>query len=126
MASVKPPDRSAAEYKLEEVRRLVSDCMLGDCVVRIEHTDHCPRQGTRWREWGSPLFALRDAGPVLDAIGDCHARHPGQAIRLIVEKLHPESRMVYWVLHADERQARPHDDASRPRQPPSHPELPLR
>lgn len=103
MAPVTLADRSTPDGQLEKARRLVSDGMLGDWVVRIEHTDRSARGDSLWRQWEAPLFALRDAEPVIGAINRCRARHPGQAVRLNACRLNPETRLVYWVIAADQR-----------------------
>ena len=83
--------------RLAEVSQLVSKYLRGDCVVRIDHTPRVVDRDVRWQQWGQTFYAIRDAGPVIDAIVACRARYPTRTIRVCAERLQPQSRLVFWV-----------------------------
>ena len=82
---------------LDEVRQMISKYLCGNCVVRIEHTPCVVDRYVRWQTWGQTFFALKDAEPVIDAIVACRASFPTNTIRLSAERLHPQSRLIFWV-----------------------------
>ena len=85
------------------LKRLVEDSLTHDWILRIEHIG--PASGMaadpHWTQWGSPLFAVRDASSVIDTIVACRSSHPTHAIRLNAEKVKPRTRMVYAVYHPE-------------------------
>ena len=97
MQAAQPLTRLPNAGRLAEVSQLVSKYLRGDCVVRIEHTPRVVDRHVRWQQWGQTFYAIRDAGPVIDAIVACRARYPTRTIRVCAERLRPQSRLVFWV-----------------------------
>ena len=97
MQVVKPATHLPSTGKMAEVRKLISDYLCGNCSVRIEHTPRIVDRHVHWDQWGEAFFALKDATPVIDGIVACRAEHPDHTIRLCAERLHPQSRLVFWV-----------------------------
>ena len=89
--------------RLNEIEELVHRSLCMDWIVRVEYTDEATPRFTRWQQWGKALFALEEAGPVLEAIHGCRASHPNRAIRLTAEKVKPETRFVYPVYQPPEQ-----------------------
>ena len=97
MQAAQPLTRFRTAGRLAEVNQLVTRYLCGDCVVRIDHTPRVVDGQVRWQPWGQTFFAIRDAGPVLDAIIACRASYPTHTIRVCAERLQPQSRLVFWV-----------------------------
>ena len=82
---------------LNEINNLVEQNLLGEWVVRIEHSGEPATGNQDWQQWRAALFALKNAEPVINAILACRANSPNHAIRLHAEKLRPQTRFIYWV-----------------------------
>ena len=97
MQTAQPLTQLPTAGRMAEVNKLVSKYLYGDCVVRIDHTPRVVDRHLRWQPWGQTFFAIRDAGPVIDAIVACRSSYPTHTIRVCAERLRPQSRLVFWV-----------------------------
>jgi ribulose-bisphosphate carboxylase small chain len=59
------------------------DYALGNgWACSIEHTDDPHPRNTYWDMWGEPMFDLKDAAGVMQALAACRAAFPGRYIKL--------------------------------------------
>lgn len=109
---------------LADFKHLFETSLCGNWILRIEHTRNITQHHTLWHAFGKPMFAVRDAETVCNAILACRAQYPARTIRLVAERYQPEIRQVFWVhrpgdqprLTTVKATGRPHDDSE------SHPD----
>jgi hypothetical protein len=51
----------------------------------------------QWRRWDKPLFALRDADPVIDNIMACCKANPDCSMKMVCEHFSPQYRCIYYI-----------------------------
>lgn len=82
---------------IDNIKQLVETTLLYDWVVRIEYSTDYTTNSAQWQQWGETKFAVRDSTTVLDAIKTCRYSNPGRGIRLFAEKMHPQTRLLFWI-----------------------------
>lgn len=65
-----------------EVRAQVEWILERGMVVAIEHTERPDPYAHYWTLWRLPLFDVRDAETVLDAVEECRHANPDSYVRL--------------------------------------------
>jgi ribulose bisphosphate carboxylase small subunit len=80
------------------LKKIIETSLLADWAISIEYQSG-ETEATCWQLWDKAYFAIRSAKSVLEALLDCHSKHPGSTIRLRAEKFRPQTRMLYTVYN---------------------------
>ncbi|MGD9385728.1 MAG: ribulose bisphosphate carboxylase small subunit [Thioalkalispiraceae bacterium] len=86
---------------LSEIEDLITENLLHDWAVRIEHTNKLEPHQSSWQQWGNTMFALKEPSQAMLGIRACRTGYPAHAIRIHAEKFKPRVSFIYWVYRHD-------------------------
>jgi ribulose-bisphosphate carboxylase small chain len=66
----------------DQITAQIQYCLDNDWPISIEFTDDPHPRNVYWEMWGLPMFDLKDAAGIMQAIQACRAAHPHQYIRV--------------------------------------------
>ncbi len=89
--------------KAAEIKNLITENLMYDWVLRIEHSDNVDLYQTQWKQWGQTRYAVKNSDGLMQDIYACRARFSKNSIRLSAEKICPQTKITFFVY-------RPQDD----------------
>jgi ribulose bisphosphate carboxylase small subunit len=85
------------KYDFAEIRNLLQGSFMRDWAISIEYAVTATDHSNQWRRWDKPLFALRDADPVIDNIMACCKANPDCSMKMVCEHFSPQYRCIYYI-----------------------------
>lgn len=95
------------ELSDEQIRRQVAYALGHGWALSVEHTDDIHPRNTYWEMWGQPMFDLRRADEVLEAVAACRAAHPDEYVKVNAfdSTLGWESMRLSFIVHRPAEEA---------------------
>ena len=89
-------------HYLDEVERLIKNTLLGQWILRVEHTKDVNPVSIQWQQWENALYCVKEANPVIRSIQACRAKFPTHSVRLYAEMPSLRTRFIYPVYRPGE------------------------
>ena len=89
-------------HYLDEVERLIKNTLLGQWILRVEHTKDVNPVSIQWQQWENALYCVKEANPVIRSIQACRAKFPTHSVRLYAEMPRLRTRFIYPVYRPGE------------------------